>query len=219
MLQCVSVIDELSFKEKKARSGKEIKKRSINEYHITIFRYQESCHMSCFYSFFCGFYHIPGQKSSAQSFATEAVFDSTSESEQSASLASLVSLKQITSAIMSMASAFKAAQDASAVAADHPQAQDDVIMLSEDPILIVDSQGQETFKFSSPQDRGGNGKPHGQRSLSRGFSSPQRADSLAHDSSIILICCQYSFRQHQDHRWSSSTASGSSRSTSGDQHE
>ena len=89
------------------------------------------------------------QKSSAQPFVTEAVFDSISESEQSTSLASLASLKSITSVtsviMAAMASAFKAAQDAAAVSADHPGAQDDVIMSSADPILIVSSQDQEAL--------------------------------------------------------------------------
>ena len=82
--------------------------------------------------------------------ATEAVFDSVSESELSASVASLASLKQITSAvtsvIMSMASAVKAAQDAAAASLDHPQASDNVVMLSADPILMVNGQDQASLK-------------------------------------------------------------------------
>ena len=110
-----------------------------------------------FYSFFCGYViflfnslhpsdQSSVQKSSAQPFVTGAVFDSISESEQSASLASLASLKSIASVIMAgMASAFQAAQDAAAISADHPGAQDDVSMLSADPILIVNSQDRDTL--------------------------------------------------------------------------
>ena len=104
------------------------------------------------------------QKSSSQPFVTEAIFDSTSEC--SASLASFASLKQITSTIMPMASAFKAAQDAPAVSADHPHAQDDVIMLSADPILIVNSQNQEALDAAHVRNRDCNVKPHNQGSLS-----------------------------------------------------
>ena len=109
-----------------------------------------------FYSFFCDFVIFlfsslhpsdqPSvQKPSAQPFVTEAVFDSTSESELSASVASVASLKQVTSAITSTvmaAMALKAAQDAAASALDHPQPSDDVVMVSADPTLIVNGRDQ-----------------------------------------------------------------------------
>ena len=109
-----------------------------------------------FYSFFCGFVifffnslhpldQSSAQQSSARPFVTEAVFNSTWESELSTSLASLASLKPVTSMIMAMASTFKAAQDAAAVSGDRPHAQDDVIMLSADPVLTVNSQDQEAL--------------------------------------------------------------------------
>ena len=41
---------------------------------------------------------------------------------------------------MSMAAAVKAAQDATTSTLDHPPASDDVVMLSADPIVIVNSQ-------------------------------------------------------------------------------
>ena len=123
-------------------------------------------------SFFCSFViflfnllHPSDQssveKSSAQPFVTEAIFDATSESELSSSVASLALLKQITSAvtsvIMSMAAAgaVKAAQEAAASALDHPEVSDDVVMLSEDPILIVNSQDQASLKSAAVRTKSG----------------------------------------------------------------
>ena len=47
---------------------------------------------------------------------------------------------------MSMASAVKAGQNAAARSADHPHASDDVVILSADPILIVNSQDQSSLE-------------------------------------------------------------------------
>ena len=113
-----------------------------------------------FYSVFCSFViflfnslhpsNQPSvQKSSAQPFVTEAVLDSISESELTAS-ASLASLHQITSAvtsvIMAMSAAIKSAHDAAAAALNHPQPSEDVVMVSADPILIVNSQDQPAIE-------------------------------------------------------------------------
>ena len=90
------------------------------------------------------------QRSTAQPFVTEAVLDSKSESELSASVTLLVSLKPITSAvtsvIMSMAAAIKSAHDAAASALNHPQPSEDVVLASSDSILIVNSQDQQAVE-------------------------------------------------------------------------
>ena len=77
--------------------------------------------------------------------------DSTSESELSASVASLASLQPITSAvasvIMSMAAAIKSAHDAAAASAlNRPRPSEDVVMVSADPILIVNSIDQPAIE-------------------------------------------------------------------------
>ena len=109
-----------------------------------------------FYSVFCSFViflfkslhqsNQPSvQKSSAQPFVTEAILDSISESELSAS-ASLASLQQITSVvtsvIMAMSAAIKSAHEAASSALNHSQPSEDVVMVSADPILIVNAQDQ-----------------------------------------------------------------------------
>ena len=108
------------------------------------------------------------QKSTAQPFVTEAVLDSTSESELSASVTSLASLKPITSAvtsvIMSMAAAIKSAHDAAASALNHPQPSEDVVLASSDSILIVNSHDQPAVE--SAEDRSRNVRAHYQRSVS-----------------------------------------------------
>ena len=113
-----------------------------------------------FYSMFCSFViflfnsldpsnQSSVQKSSAQPFVTEAVLDSTSEPELIAS-ASLASLQPVTSAITSvikaMSSAVKSAHDAASSALNHPQPSEDVVMVSADPILIVNSQDQPAIE-------------------------------------------------------------------------
>ena len=113
-----------------------------------------------FYSIFCSFViflfnslhpsNQPSvQKSSAQPFVTEAVLDSISESEltASASLASLQSATSaITSVIMAMSAAIKSAHDAASSLVNHPQPSEDVVMVSADPILIVNSQDQPALE-------------------------------------------------------------------------
>ena len=113
-----------------------------------------------FYSVFCSFViflfnslhpsnHPSVQKSSAQPFVTEAVLDSISESELTAS-ASLASLQSVTSAItsviMAMSAAVKSAHDAASSALNHPQPSEDVVMVSADPILIVNGQDQPAIE-------------------------------------------------------------------------
>ena len=88
------------------------------------------------------------QKSSAQPFVTEAVLNSISESELTAS-ASLASLRPITSAItsviMAMSAVIRSAHEtASAVARSQPS--EDVVMVSADPILIVNSHDQPAIE-------------------------------------------------------------------------
>ena len=113
-----------------------------------------------FYSVFCGFViflfnslhpsNQPSvQKSSAQPFVTEAVFDSRSESEfiASASFASLQSVtSSLSSVIMALSSAIKSAHDAASTLAGQPQVSDDVVMLSADPILIVNNHHSEAIE-------------------------------------------------------------------------
>ena len=158
--QCVSFIELIVMETKEGI--KKIKKRSINDNHIFISRYQESCHMSfsihssavlscsCSILFIHEINHLFRSQVLSPLSLKPSSTQSTSESELSASVASLASLKQITSAvtsvIMSMASAIKAAQDAAAASVDHPQASDDVVMLSADPILIVNSQDQASLE-------------------------------------------------------------------------
>ena len=113
-----------------------------------------------FYSVFCSFViflfnslhpssHPSVQKSSAQPFVTEAVSDSISESELIAS-ASLASLQPITSAItsviMAMSAVIRSAHEAASAVAGHPQPSDDVVMVSADPILIVNAQDQPAIE-------------------------------------------------------------------------
>ena len=118
-----------------------------------------------FYSVFCGFVislaqkvlfnslhpsNQPSvQKSSAQPFVTEAVFDSSSESELTAS-ASFASLQSVTSSlssvIMALSSAIKSAHDAASTLAGQPQVSDDVVMVSADPILIVNNHHSEAIE-------------------------------------------------------------------------
>ena len=113
-----------------------------------------------FYSVFCSFViflfnslHLSNQssvqKSSAQPVVTEAVSDSTSESELIAS-ASLASLQPITSAItsviMAMSAAIRSAHEAATTLASHPQPSEDVVMVSSDPTLIVNSQDQPAIE-------------------------------------------------------------------------
>ena len=108
-----------------------------------------------FYSVFCSFViflfnslqlsNQPSvQKSSAQPFVTEAVLDSISESKLTAS-ASLASLQPITSAItsviMAMSAAIRSAHEAASAVA-RVQPSEDVVMVSADPILIVNSHDQ-----------------------------------------------------------------------------
>ena len=64
---------------------------------------------------------------------------------------------------MSMASAVKAAQDAAAASADHPQASDDVIMLSADPILILNSQDQSALESADVRTEVAMSGPHNQQ--------------------------------------------------------
>ena len=89
------------------------------------------------------------QKSSAQPFVAEAVLDSTSESELIAS-ASLASSQPITSAItsviMAMSAAIRSPHEAASTLASHPQPSEDVVMVSADPILIVNSQDQPAIE-------------------------------------------------------------------------
>ena len=113
-----------------------------------------------FYSMFCGFViflfnslhpsNQPSvQKSSAQPFVTEAVLDSISESEltASASLASLQSASSaITSVIMAMSAAIKLAHESASSLVGHPQPSEDVVMASADPILIVNSHDQPVIE-------------------------------------------------------------------------
>ena len=113
-----------------------------------------------FYSVFCGFViflfnslhpsNQPSvQKSSAQPFVTEAVFDSRSESEfiASASFASLQSVtSSLSSVIMALSSAIKSAHDAASTLAGQPQVSDDVVMVSADPILIVNNHHSEAIE-------------------------------------------------------------------------
>ena len=113
-----------------------------------------------FYSIFCSFVifllsslhpsNQPSvQKSSAQPFVTEAVLDSITESEltASASLASLQSATSaITSVIMAMSAAIKSAHEAASSLVNHPQPSEDVVMVSADPILIVNSQDQPALE-------------------------------------------------------------------------
>ena len=47
---------------------------------------------------------------------------------------------------MSMAAAIKSAHDAAASALNHPQASEDVVMVSADPILIVNSHDQPAIE-------------------------------------------------------------------------
>ena len=47
---------------------------------------------------------------------------------------------------MSMAAAIKSAHDAATSALNHPQPSEDVVMVSADPILIVNSQDQPAIK-------------------------------------------------------------------------
>ena len=113
-----------------------------------------------FYSVFCGFVifllnslhpsNQPSvQKSSAQPFVTEAVLDSISESKLTAS-ASLASLQSVTSAItsviMAMSAAIRSAHEAASSAMVHPQTSDDVVMVSADPVLIVNGQDQPAIE-------------------------------------------------------------------------
>ena len=113
-----------------------------------------------FYSVFCDFViflfnslhpsnQSSVQKSSAQPFVTEAVLDSISESELTAS-ASLASLQSVTSAItsviMAMSAAIRSAHEAASSALAHPQASDDVVMVSADPVLIVNGQDQPAIE-------------------------------------------------------------------------
>ena len=113
-----------------------------------------------FYSVFCSFViflfnslhpsnQSSVQKSSAQPFVTEAVLDSTSESELIAS-ASLASLQPVTSAItsviMAMSAAVRSAHEAASTSLGHPQPSEDVVMVSADPILIVNSQDQPAIE-------------------------------------------------------------------------
>ena len=131
-----------------------------------------------FYPFFCGFvvfllnslhpsHQSSVQKSNAQPFVTEAVFDSTSESEQSASLASLASLKQITSTINGVSIQCRS-RCISGVSRSSSSSRwcDHAVSGS---YLDRQQSRSRSIGFSSPQDRGGNVKPHGQRSVSRGF--------------------------------------------------
>ena len=113
-----------------------------------------------FYSIFCGFVifffnslhpsNQPSvQKSSAQPFVTEAVLDSISESEltASASLASLQSATSaITSVIMAMSAAIKLAHESASSLVGHPQPSEDVVMVSADPSLIVNSHDQPAIE-------------------------------------------------------------------------
>ena len=113
-----------------------------------------------FYSVFCGFVIFlfnslhpsnqpSAQKSSAQPFVTEAVLDSISESKLTAS-ASLASLQSVTSAItsviMAMSAAIRSAHEAASSAMVHPQTSDDVVMVSADPVLIVNGQDQPAIE-------------------------------------------------------------------------
>ena len=89
------------------------------------------------------------QKSSAQPFVTEAVLDSISESELTAS-ASFASLQSVTSSlssvIMALSSAIKSAHEAASSLAGQPQPSDDVVMVSADPVLIVNSHPQPAIE-------------------------------------------------------------------------
>ena len=163
MLLCVSVI-EISVMEKarsRKESGESGDQEGINQ-RLSHLYLRASRVMSyvLFYSIFCSFViflfnslhpsNQPSvQKSSAQPFVTEAVLDSISESEltASASLASLQSATSaITSVIMAMSAAIKSAHDAASSLVNHPQPSEDVVMVSADPILIVNSQDQPALE-------------------------------------------------------------------------
>ena len=89
------------------------------------------------------------QKSSAQPFVTEAVFDSISESELTAS-ASFASLQSVTSSlssvIMALSSAIKSAHEAASTLAGQPQPSDDVVMVSADPVLIINNHHNDAIE-------------------------------------------------------------------------
>ena len=75
--------------------------------------------------------HPSAQKSSAQPFVIEA---------------DLVVTSAITSVIMAMSSVVKSAHEAASSALNHPQPSEDVVMVSADPILIVNGQDQPAIE-------------------------------------------------------------------------
>ena len=127
-----------------------------------------------FYSLFCGsvIYSLhPSdqssvQKSSAQPFVTEAVFDSTSESDYSASLVSFASLKPITSAIMAIGISIQGSSRCSGCVSRsslRSRRCDDAVSRS---YLDRQQSGSRTIGCCSCQDGDCNVKSHNQQSLS-----------------------------------------------------
>ena len=120
-----------------------------------------------FYSFFCGFVlflfnslHPSDQSSvqnlrlvlSAQPSVTAAISKISArlalDSSESLLSPSVASFGQIASAITSIASAHKAAQDASeaSTASAAAQGQEDVVTVSADPIMVINSQDSEAME-------------------------------------------------------------------------
>ena len=160
MLQCVSVI-EISVMEK-ARSRKESGESGTSRRNqsttITSLSQCIKNHVICLVLFnILWFRHFLVQFSSSvksticsevkcSALVTEAVLDSISESELTAS-ASLASLQSVTSSlIMAMSAAIKLAHDAASSLVGHPQSSDDVVMVSADPVLIVNSHDQPAIE-------------------------------------------------------------------------
>ena len=176
-----------------------------------------------FYSIFCSFViflfnslhpsNQPSvQKSSAQPFVTEAVLDSISESEltASASLASLQSATSaITSVIMAMSAAIKSAHDAASSLIGHPQPSEDVVMVSADPILIMTLSTVKINQPSRLQRSGQRSQCQGSRSavhqLPDHWSSMPSWHHFHQRGWTCVICQRMSSCSHQASRSSGDT--------------